>query len=296
MKHVSVLMGEVIANLNPHPGESFVDATANGGGHFFEIARLIEGGTILGIEADPEIAEKLKAKSKDSGIGAKMLVVNGSYENIKNILEESSFGKADGILFDLGFSSVQLEHSGRGFSFQKDEPLDMRFDPVRNTLRASDIINHGTREELEKILKEYGEERYARKIADAIAESRKRCAIQTTFNLISVLQTAIPGPAQRGRIHFATRTFQALRIAVNNEFEVIRKGITDAIECLKPGGRVAVITFHSSEDRIVKFLFKDKEKEGIIALVNKKPIVPARMEVLGNNRSRSAKLRVAEKQ
>ncbi|MEK7149169.1 MAG: 16S rRNA (cytosine(1402)-N(4))-methyltransferase RsmH [Patescibacteria group bacterium] len=296
MKHISVLMDEVIANLDPHPGESFVDATANGGGHFFEIARRIEGGMILGIEADPEIAEKLKLKSEDSGIGAKMIVVSDSYENIKNILEGNTFGQANGILFDLGFSSVQLEHSGRGFSFQKDEPLDMRFDPVRNTLRASDIVNHGTREELEKILKEYGEERYARKIADAIAESRKRRAIQTTFDLISVLQTAIPGLAQRGRIHFATRTFQALRIAVNNEFEVIRRGIVGAIDCLKPGGRVLVITFHSSEDRIVKFLFKDKEKEGIIALVHKKPIVPTRMEVSGNNRARSAKLRVAEKQ
>ncbi len=171
----------------------------------------------------------------------------------------------------------------------------MRFDPEHTTLRASDILNHSTKEELERIFKEYGQERFARKIADAIVEERKRHPIATTKELVECIKSAVPRPAQKGRIHFATRIFQALRIAVNNELETIRKGIAEAIECLKQGGRIAVISFHSLEDGEVKRIFRAEEGRGVITQLTKKPIIAGEEEVAKNPRARSAKLRVAQK-
>jgi 16S rRNA (cytosine1402-N4)-methyltransferase len=223
-------------------------------------------------------------------------IVNDSYENLANIVEREKCRPIVGILFDLGISSLQLETSGRGFSFLKDEPLDMRFNPNATAYRAADIVNHATKEELETILKKYGEERFARVIAVHIVDTRKQTPIYSTKELVRIIGEAIPSrQAGKRKIHFATRTFQALRIAVNHEYDAIHHGIEAAIERLAPGGRIMVISFHSLEDRIVKNIFKTREKESIVSLITKKPIIPTREEIRINPRSRSAKLRIAEK-
>jgi 16S rRNA (cytosine1402-N4)-methyltransferase len=293
MEHVPVLLNEVLKYLDPKPGENFVDATANGGGHLFEIAKRISpGGKAVGIETDADIFQKLEAAITKKGI-ENCIAVHDSYIHIEDIVGGLKI-PVNGALFDLGFSSIQLEESGRGFSFMKDEPLDMRFDTEGNLLRASDIINHGTRAELEKIFKEYGEERYARKIAEGIGEERKRRPILRTTDLVSLILHTLPRHARFGKIHFATRVFQALRIAVNNEFENIEKGLEAAIKCLEPGGRIAVISFHSLEDRIVKNFFK-KEDGKRLSILTSKPIPATREEISKNNRARSAKVRAAVK-
>lgn len=295
MEHVPVLVNEVLSALKHTSGGWIIDATANGGGHLLEIARRMRSDEkILGIEYDPDIFKKLQATIEKSAL-PNIRIVNDSYENLKAIIRREKCSPLFGIIFDLGMSSLQLESSGRGFSFLKDEPLDMRFNPNVNTCRAADIINHATKEELEIILKKYGEERFARAIAERIAEVRKRAPIYSTKDLVRSIGEALPRAARKGKIHFATRTFQALRIAVNREEEVIQKGIEAAIECLSPGGRIAVISFHSLEDRLVKIIFKTKAKENSISLITKKPILPTQEEIRRNPRSRSAQLRIAEK-
>lgn len=294
--HIPVLLKEALSLLDPQSGDTIVDATANGGGHFLEIAKRVSPkGVVIGIEADREIFENLQKKIIAEGLQMNTLVVHGNYANLSNILREKRIHKIQGIVFDLGLSSLQLENSKKGFSFQKDEPLDMRFDPDAGTYKASDVINHGTPGELEMIFRTYGEERYARKIANAIVDERKRRPILTTTELVRVIAWAIPKNASRQKIHFATRVFQALRIAVNNELENIKKGIESGISMLAPKGRIVVIAFHSIEDRIVKEVFKKNAKEGAVALISKKPITPTQEEIRHNHRARSAKLRVAEK-
>lgn len=295
MRHIPVFLNEVLSSLDPKPGETFVDATANGGGHLMALAeRVGTTGKVFGIELDPVIFGTLQETIKKSSLN-NIRIANDSYANIAALVEREKLEPINGILFDLGTSSLQLEESGRGFTFMRDEPLDMRFNPETNALRASDIVNHGTREELEKIFKEYGEERFARRIAEHIADERKRRPILTTLELVCAVKEAIPRAAQHGSIHIATRTFQALRIATNNEFETIQNGVKAGIECLASGGAIAVISFHSLEDRIIKVLFKEKEKEGAIAIVTKKPLTPSSEEIRKNPRSRSAKLRIAKK-
>lgn len=296
MEHTPVLLNEVLEYLKPKPGERFIDATANGGGHLFAIApHLAPNGLILGIEVDPEVFQKLQRKAETSDWKKNIALAEESYTAIRACAAKEKLLPVQGILFDLGMSSLQLEGSGRGFSFQKDEPLDMRFDPTHTTLRARDLVNHGTRDELEKIFSEYGEERYARRIANTIADERKHRPIKTTKDLVDIIADALPRQAKKGNIHFATRVFQGLRMAVNNEVHTIRTGITEALECLGKGGRIAVISFHSIEDRIVKELFRAKEKEGIVIQCFKKPLTASDEEIGKNRRSRSAKLRIAEK-
>ena len=291
--HIPVFLKEILEFLDPKPGHAFIDATANGGGHLSAIVEKIQpNGRMLGFELDLEIAEVLAKKFENNSA---VIIVNQSFANMNATVKEKNFGPADGIIFDLGLSSLQLEASGRGFSFLRDEPLDMRFDSKRAELRASDIINHSTKEELERIFKEYGQERFARKIAGAIVEERKRKSIVRTGELVECIRSAIPRMARHGKIHFATRVFQALRIAVNNELETIQKGIMEAIMELKRGGRVAVISFHSLEDGIVKRIFRQEEKNGVIVQCMKKPLQPTQEEVCKNPRARSGKLRVAQK-
>ncbi len=295
MSHIPVLLQEILFYFDPKPGDRFIDGTANGGGHLFALAeRIAPEGMIIGIEADKNIFDTLQGKISKSEYGKNITAVHGSYANIAEIAKEHKV-TPKGILFDLGTSSIQLDQSGRGFSFQKDEPLDMRFDETRQTLRASDIVNHATKDELEKLIKEYGEERFARRIAERIADERKRHPILRTLQLVDVIARAMPAPARRGKIHFATRTFQALRIAVNEELETIRKGIEGAINAGGSGTFIAVISFHSLEDRIVKNMFRDESKSGRLALITKKPLIPNQEEIRINPRSRSAKLRIAQK-
>ncbi len=267
--HIPVLIKEVLQYLNVQPNENFVDCTANGGGHTKAV--MEKGGKVLAIEWDKDIFKNLNST----------ISVNDSYLNLKNIVKENNFSPVNGILFDLGMSSQQLEGSGRGFTFQKDEPLDMRYS-TDNDLTAEYIVNNWSESELIKMLEEYGEERFARNIARNIIKQRP---IRKTFQLVK----AIGG--RKGRIHPATRTFQALRIAVNDELNSLKGVLPDAEEILAPGGRLVVISFHSLEDRIVKNFFRNSN----LNILTKKPITALLEETKDNPRARSAKLRAGVK-
>jgi 16S rRNA (cytosine1402-N4)-methyltransferase len=272
--HIPVLKKEVLEYLDPKPNENFIDATFGFGGHSTAIFEKIgPNGRLLGIEVDPEVFKKIMPSDR-------LIVVNNTYANLKEIVEKCNFGPAQGILFDLGISSWDLDESKRGFAFSKDEPLDMRFNPD-NTLTAEKIVNTWQEREIAQIIWEYGEERFSRVIAKRIIEKRKIKPIETTFDLIALIPTRT-NPA---------KTFQALRIAVNGELDNLKKGLEQAGELLKVGGRIAVISFHSLEDRIVKNFFKN----GSFERLNKKVITASKEELLLNSRSRSAKLRVASK-
>jgi len=300
MIHIPVLQKEVLQYLDPKLNENFIDATIDGGGHAVAILGKIKpNGETLGIEIDPEIYQELKSKNLD-----RLILVNDSYTNLKKIIEKYKFGLVSGILFDLGMSSWHLEESGRGFSFMRNEPLDMRYQveipnskfqiPNSNGLTAERIINTYPREEIERILREYGEERFSRRIAKKIAEERKIKPIKTTFQLVEIIKKIVP--FKKSKIHPATRTFQALRIAVNDELNNLRKVLPQTIEALAPGGKIVIISFHSLEDRIVKKFFKEEFKKGSLEILTKKPVRPSKEEIKINPRSRSAKLRAAMKQ
>jgi len=289
--HKPVLLKEVLDYLNPQPGENFIDCTFGFGGHSLEILKKNKpGGIVLGIEQDKEILEKSTNKNK------RLDLVEGNFNNLKEIVKNNEFfklNKISGVLFDLGVSSWHFDESGRGFSFQTDEPLMMNCS--ENGLSAEEIINRWPKEELIRIFREYGEERFTNRIAEAIYQRRQREKIRTTKQLVNVIGSAIPGRHRHGRIHFATRVFQALRIAVNDELDNLRRALPQALEVLEKDGRIVVISFHSLEDRIVKNFFRDSSKEDSLKILTKKPIIPSEDEVNLNFRSRSAKLRAAIK-
>jgi 16S rRNA (cytosine1402-N4)-methyltransferase len=288
--HKPVLLKETIEWLGVEKNKNYVDCTIGEGGHAREILKKNgPKGKVLGIEIDPELYKKLKKEKLE-----RLILVNDSHSNLKEIIERENFKKIHGILFDLGISSWHIEKSGRGFSFLRDEPLTMRYD-WRQKLTAEKIVNEWSEKEIERILKEYGEERFAKRISREIVRARKVKSIKTTFQLVEVIKKAVPSFYQHQRIHFATKTFQALRIAVNNELENLKIALPQAIDVLEKGGRLIVISFHSLEDRIVKNFLKGKEKEGEIKILTKKPIRPSKEEIRKNPRSRSAKLRAALK-
>jgi 16S rRNA (cytosine1402-N4)-methyltransferase len=293
--HIPVLLNEVIEYLNLKPGDNFIDCTIGEGGHSFAIWEKIKpNGKILGIDWDEKIIERLELNDKRQEVGENLILENDNYGNLKNIVEKHNFEPVNGILLDLGMSSWDVEESGRGFSFLKDEALDMRYSQ-KQALTAKEIVNYWPEDDLENIFKEYGEEKWARKIAGRIIEARKEEKIITTKKLVDVIGSAIPFRFRDRRIHFATRVFQALRIATNGEIENLKKGLASAAEILFPGGKIAAISFHSLEDRVVKNFFRDKGKERILKILTKKPIAATEEEISLNPRSRSAKLRVAEK-
>jgi 16S rRNA (cytosine1402-N4)-methyltransferase len=293
--HIPVLLKEVIENLNPSQGSRLIDATIDGGGHALAIlAKIMPGGKLLGIEWDGDLLKKLEEKINNSVFKDNVILVNDSYVNLKSIAEDKDFLGIDGVLFDFGMSSWHLEDAGRGFSFTKDEPLDMRY-AEKGELNAQEIINRWHYDDLVEIFKNYGEERFASKIAGLIVEARKKQKIETTLQLAKIIENAVPFWYRRGRLHFATKTFQALRIAVNRELENIEKGIDQSGRVLKTGGRLAIISFHSLEDRIVKNFLRSESKAGRLKIITKKPIRPGPSEIRENPRSRSAKLRIAEK-
>ncbi len=280
--------------LSPKAGENFIDCTVGQGGH----AKLIleangPTGKVMGIDLDPKQIEN--ASRRLEAFGDRLILVTNSYGNVTQIVKEQFVEPVHGILMDVGFSSWQIENAGRGFSFQTDEPLDMRFNPQLQTVTAAEIINQWPEQDLADTIFTYGEERYARKIAKKIVEERRAARIITTFELARVIKEATPSNYWHGRIHYATRTFQAIRIAVNGELETLEKALPQAVELLAPGGRLAVISFHSLEDRIVKQFLKEEEKKGIIFIQTKKPIEAEEQERGENPRARSAKLRVAIK-
>lgn len=292
MNHIPVLLKEVIEILNPKPGPAcrqagnfFIDGTVGSGGHAAEIMKRIgPKGKFLGIDWDENNLNSLVS-------------VHGNFADLPKILEERKLGKADGLLLDLGMSSEQLERSGRGFSFLRDEPLIMRYQYLggrtSEILTAAEVINSFSEKELADIFFKYGEERFSRRIARKIIEERRKKRILTTFKLVEIIKKAVPKNYERGRIHPATRTFLALRIFTNQELVNLEKLLNSLGQILKVGGRIAVISFNSLEDRLVKNYFRERAKNGEIEILTKKPIRPTIEEIKQNPRSRSAKLRAA---
>ncbi|MCD6429272.1 16S rRNA (cytosine(1402)-N(4))-methyltransferase RsmH [bacterium] len=295
--HLPVLQKEVIKYLDPQPNENFIDATLGEGGHALAILEKTKpNGKVLGIEIDPEIYRKAKNKLSiiNDQLSNRLILVNDSYTNLEKIIKEQNFKPIHGILFDLGMCSWHLEESGRGFSFKKDEFLDMRYNPNTQTVTAYEIVNRFPQPEIEKILKEFGEEKFARQIARQIVVAREKKPIKTTFDLVEVIKASVPLWYKRRRIHFATKTFQALRIAVNQELENIKCVLVQSMQVLEAGARIVIISFHSLEDRIIKHFFKQKAEEGKVQILTKKPITPTKEEIINNPRSRSAKLRAVQ--
>lgn len=291
--HRSVLLTEVIDGLNIQSGNIVVDATVNGGGVSTEIAKRF-GDSIKLVCIDLDKGALAKARERVSNLTRNAIFISGNFGNLGELLRHEGIGSIDRIVFDLGLSSNQLENSGRGFSFQKEEPLIMTFTetPGEETLTARDIVNSWDQENIETIIKSYGEERYAKKIARAIVDGRKIKSIETTTDLRELIEKNIP---RRGKIHPATRTFQALRIAVNDELGNLKRAIDQSFSLLSKNGRIAIISFHSLEDRIVKHSFREYAKKDSVSLITKKPTIPSDEEISQNPRSRSAKLRILEK-
>ena len=287
MSHIPVLLNEALSGLNLQAGAKIVDATLGEAGHALSICEAIgPQGTLLGIDLNQTNLEKSRKRLAGGICHAQFLQAN--FRNIKDFASE-----ADGVLFDLGYSSGELEESGRGFSFQKDEPLLMRYG--EEGLTAAEILNSWSEERTADILETLGEERFAEKIAREIVIYRKRKRILTTFDLNEIITRATPRWYQKGRLHPATKTYQALRMAVNDELAALEEGLQGAWRILKSQGRLVIISFHSLEDRLVKNFFRDKSKTGQARLITKKPMRPKREEVLVNARARSAKLRSLEK-
>lgn len=291
--HLPVLQKEVLEYLDPKPNQNFIDCTIGEGGHSLAILeKTSPNGKVLGIDQDQEQIENCRARM--ANFKKRLILVCDNFANLKEIVKKKNFGNVSGILFDLGMSSWHLEKSGRGFSFLKNEPLDMRYN-LQNPLTAEKILNEWSIGEIEKILKIYSQEKFAKKIAKKIGEIRKIKKIKSTFQLVEIIKKVIPRRYQRKKIHPATKTFQALRIATNNELENLEKVLPQALEVLKKGGRLVIISFHSLEDRIVKKFFKEEFKKGCLKILTKKPISPTKEEILFNPHSRSAKLRASIK-
>lgn len=305
--HVSVLLNECIEYLNIKKDGIYIDGTMGGGGHSLAICEKLTTGRLIAIDQD--LNAHIAAKQTLKNHLQKITFVHDNFENIKMILQNLNIEKVDGVLLDIGVSSHQLDESERGFSYQKDAPLDMRMDNTSD-FSAYDVINTYTEEQLYTIIWEYGEERWAKRIAKFIVEQRQLKPIQTTTELVECIKKAIPKGARKDGPHPAKRTFQAIRIEVNRELEVLQKAVTDAVTVLNTKGRLCVITFHSLEDRIVKNAFRLQEnpcicpkefpvcvcgKKQIAKVITRKPILPSEQELEQNHRSRSAKLRVLER-
>lgn len=291
-RHDSVLVKEVLAALSVRPGDTVVDATIGGAGHFAALCSALgEGGVIVGIDADSAAVERgRRAYALDRRPERPVAhLVNDNFRNLARILERLGIAPVDEILFDLGWSGYQIA-SPRGFSFQNDEPLLMTYGEDGET--AADIVNSSSEAALADIIFNYGEERFARSIARSIVEARSRERILTTGALVAAIIAGTPSWYRARKIHPATKTFQALRIAVNDEIGSLREGLAAALKVLAPDGRLAIISFHSIEDRVVKGVLRDAVQAGLGSMVSKKPIVPSRVEILHNRRARSAKLRV----
>ena len=306
-KHISVLFRETMENLDIKSGGIYVDGTLGGGGHAYGILERGENIRLVGIDQDKEAIVAAK-KRLDSFLG-QATFINRNFSQIKAILAGLEINAIDGAVLDLGVSSYQLDNAGRGFSYMHDAQLDMRMSQD-NPRSAYDIVNGYTKEELTRIFYEYGEENWSKRIAEFITERRQEKPLETTGELVDVIRSAIPKAARKDGSHPAKRVFQAIRIEVNGELEILKQALLDFVDVLKPGGRLAAITFHSLEDRIVKRVFAELAagctcpkdfpvcvcgKKPQIRLVNKKPILPSAEELRENIRSKSAKLRVVEK-
>ena len=306
-KHKSVLLNETIDGLNIKPDGIYVDGTLGGGGHAYEVCRRLgEKGSIVGIDQDAAAIEAASARLKD--FGEKVTIVRSNYCDMKSKLHELGIDKVDGIVLDLGVSSYQLDTAERGFSYREDAPLDMRMD-TRQKMTARDIINDYTEADLYRVIRDYGEDKFAKNIAKHIVQARAVKPVETTAELSEIIRASIPMKFQKKSGHPAKRTFQAIRIELNRELDVLRDSLDDMIDLLNPGGRLCIITFHSLEDRIVKSAFRKNEnpctcppdfpvcvcgKKSKGSIITKKPILPSEEELEYNSRSKSAKLRIFE--
>lgn len=305
-RHVPVLLQETIDSLNIMENGTYVDCTLGGGGHSREILKKLSGsGRLVGIDEDISAINAAKENLKEF---KNVTYVCSNFYYVEEILKELKIDKVDGILMDLGVSSYQLDNPDRGFSYMKDAPLDMRMNR-ESSLSAYEVVNKYEREELYRVLKDYGEEKFANRIANSIVREREKGPISTTLQLVDIIKKSVPLKFQRDG-HPAKRTFQGIRIEVNKELKILDKALEDSVERLNMGGRISVITFHSLEDRIVKSKFRKLEnpctcppnfpicvcnKKPVIKIINKKPIIPAQEEMEKNPRSKSSKLRTAEK-
>ena len=305
--HKSVLLDEVIESLNIKADGYYVDCTLGGGGHALEVVKRLKTGKLIGIDQDIDAINAATQRLID--YSKSVIIIRDNYVNIENILKKENIEKVDGIYIDLGVSSYQLDTAERGFTYRFDAPLDMRMDD-RNELKASDIVNEYSESELFHIIRDYGEDRFAKNIAKHIVEYRNKKRIETTFELVDIIKASIPMKIQVTGGHPAKRTFQAIRIELNKELEVLTDSINVMIDLLKPGGRLSVITFHSLEDRIVKQAFKKAESPCVCPkkfpicvcgnkskgrVITRKAILPGEEELEENSRAKSAKLRVFEK-
>ena len=306
-KHISVLLNECLEGLSIKKNGIYVDCTLGGAGHSSHILKKLSSeGTLIGIDQDNDALKAAKEKLKNY---SNVKFVHNNFYNIESILTSLNIPKVDGILMDLGVSSYQLDEGERGFSYMKDAPLDMRMDRDRE-FSAYEVVNTYSEEDLYRIIRDYGEEKFAKKIAKFIVEKRADKPIETTLELVDIIKAAIPAKARREGPHPAKRTFQAIRIEVNGELAILNKAIEDGVEHLNKGGRMAIITFHSLEDRIVKLKYRElsnpctcpKEfpvcicgKKPLVKIISRKAIEPSKEEVEKNPRSRSAKLRILEK-
>lgn len=306
--HKSVLLNEVIESLNIKPEGIYVDGTLGGGGHAFYVAKRLASGKLIGIDQDEDALTA--AKERLEKFNDRVIFVRDNYVNIANVLSERGFEKVDGIYLDLGVSSYQLDTVERGFSYRFDAPLDMRMDN-RNKLKASDIVNEYSEQELFYIIRDYGEDRFAKNIAKHIVAYRSKKKIETTFELVDIIKSAIPVKIQVTGGHPAKRTFQAIRIELNRELDVLKEALGTMIDLLSPGGRLSVITFHSLEDRIVKQAFKNAQYPCVCPrnfpvcvcgnvskgeVITRKAVLPGEEEIKDNSRAKSAKLRVFERE
>jgi 16S rRNA (cytosine1402-N4)-methyltransferase len=294
MQHKTVLLQEAVEALRVSPDDTVVDATFGSGGHARQITdALKENGCYIGIDADQSALDASKLADRE----AKIHLVHDNFKNITNIIRSLHIEKVDGILADLGWRMEQFADGNKGFSFLHDGPLHMTFgDPAEYSFTAEDIVNDWEEHVLADILYGYAQERFARRIAKAIVEQRQHARITSTKQLVEIVEYALPRVAKRGKTNPATKTFQALRIAVNDELGVLETFIRDAFSLLKPGGVLAIITFHSIEDRVVKHSFRELKAAGMGTLTPKKPIVPNEEELKENPRARSAKLRIITKE
>lgn len=306
--HKSVLLEETVDGLHIKPDGTYVDGTLGGGGHAYEVcSRLSDKGSIIGIDQDEAAIKAAGVRLKD--FGEKVTIVRSNYCDMKSRLQELGIDKVDGIVLDLGVSSYQLDTAERGFSYREDAPLDMRMD-TRQKMTARDIVNDYSEMDLYRVIRDYGEDKFARNIAKHIVIARGKRSIETTGDLTEIIRQAIPMKFQKKSGHPAKRTFQAIRIELNRELEVLRDSLDEMIDLLNPGGRLCIITFHSLEDRIVKSAFKKNENPCICppdfpvcvcgkvskgSIVTRKPILPSEEEMEMNSRSKSAKLRIFER-
>lgn len=307
-KHVSVLLNETIDGLNINPDGIYVDGTLGGGGHSYEICkRLSDKGRLIGIDQDGEALEAARERLKE--FEDKITLVRSNYCEIDTILKDLGIEKVDGIVLDLGVSSYQLDNLERGFSYKSDAPLDMRMDQRQNKT-AADIVNNYSENELFRIIRDYGEDKFAKNIAKHIVMARKEKPLETTAELSEIIKSSIPMKFQAKGGHPAKKTFQAIRIEVNQELTVLKESLDTMIDHLNPGGRICVITFHSLEDRITKIKFRENENPctcppdfpvcvcGKVSkgkVITRKPIIPSEEEMTENKRSKSSKLRIFER-